>query len=205
MRKLLFLSLVLALNSSSILAHSGHEEHGGGTDAAVEFVSLGTVDGTVTLLAKSKGFPSTLTSLYKGRDPGVNVTPAGKNIKVSGSYNGGSTVTVSEKGNHDASYSFILPVIQSVLETLANSKDKSEGGSIQAIFEGIIVSSQSTDSVIDNNGGGDDDTETSVRIVRNMSVSKITAVRKGNKAVVKGGFLQKGTSARGRFKLTFTE
>ncbi len=200
MRRLLFLSLILVLSSSSILAHSGHEEHGD-DDAAVEFVSLGTVDGTVTLLAKPRGFPSNLTSLYKGRDSGVNVTPAGKNIKVSGSYNGGSTVTVNEKGSHDADYSFILPVIQSVLETLANSKDQSEDGSIQAIFEGIVISSESTDSVIDNNGGG----ETSVRIVRNMSVSKITAVRKGNKAIVKGAFLQRGTSARGRFKLTFTE
>jgi hypothetical protein len=205
MRKLLFLSLVLALNTSSVLAHSGHEEHGGGKDAAVEFVSLGTVDGTVTLLAKSKGFPSTYTGLYKGRDPGVNVTPAGKVIKVSGSYNDGDTVTVNEKGSHDASYSFILPVIRSVVATLANSKEKGRDGLLEAVFEGIVVSSNSTDSVIDNTGGGDDDTETSVRIVRNMSVSKFTAVRKGNKAIVTGSFLETGTSARGRFKLTFTE
>jgi|GEM_PF-3516757 len=196
MRKIL-LVLLLAFSSSLVQAHDGHGDH----SSEVEFVSLRTVAGTVTLTAKSKNFPSTLSSLYKGRDEGVNLTEQGKVIKVSGSYDGTSTVTVDERGNHEASYRFILPVIRSVIESITNASDKDEdgNGSVRAIFEGIITSSESLESVVD-----DEPTTTNVRIVRDLSVGKITAVRKGNKAIVKGSFIKTGTPAKGRFKLTFT-
>ncbi len=197
MRKSILFFILVALSFNASLAH-GDEDHG----AEVEFVSLRTVSGTVTLTAKSKGFPSTLSSLYKGRETGVNLTPAGKVIKVSGSYDGTDTVRVDEKGNHEASYSFILPVIRSVIESItdATDKDTDGSGSVRAIFDGIVITANSLDSVVDNTG-----TETNVHIVRDLSVGKITASRKGNKAVVRGSFLKTGSSAKGRFKLVFTE
>ncbi len=196
MRKSILLSILIALSTTAVFAH-GDEDH----SSEVEFVSLRTVSGSVTLTAKTKGFPSTLSSLYKGRDQGVNLTPAGKVIKVSGSYDGTSTVRVDEKGNHEASYSFILPVIASVIESISDAADKDTdgSGSVRAIFDGIVITASSLDSVVDNT-----DTETQVHIVRDLSVGKITASRKGNKAIVKGSFLKTGSSAKGRFKLVFT-
>ncbi len=192
MRRLLIALLVL-VNCNIVMAH------GNSPETEVQFVSLRTVSGTVILTAKDKNFPSTLTSLYRGRDKGVNATPAGKAIKVSGSYDGTSTVTVDEKGEHDASYRFMLPVIQSVIESITNASDKDEdgSGSVRAIFDGIVTSSSSADSVVGN-------TSTDLHVVRDLSVGKITAVRNGNKAIVRGSFLKTGTAAKGRFKLIFT-
>ncbi len=192
MRK--FLTVLLALSFNVALAHPGHGGHSG-NGGTLTPLALSTVTGTVTLLAGSSNFPSSLSAFYKGREKTVNTSETGKVIKVSGSYSDGETVDVVENGSHDASYTFNLPVISSVISGLTK-KAQASSASVSATFSGVLSSTTSASSII---------SETNVNISKDFDASKITASRKGNKAIIKGSFTQKGSSAKGRFKLTFTE
>ena len=197
MRKSILFTILLILGFNSAFAHGG-EDHG----AEIEFVSLRTVKGTVTLLAKEENFPSSYSTLYKGRATSVDLTETGKVIKVTGSYDGTDTVTVDENvvfaavvGGTDASYRFILPVIRSVIESITNASDKSTTSSVYGIFSGTIArNDKSIDSVVSQR----------VYAAKDFSIMKLTAKRIGNKAIVKASFAKRGSSAKGRFKLVFT-
>ncbi len=193
MRKILLVACILTLNLSSVLAHSGHGGHEVENDD--DFVTLRTVKGTVTLLAKGKNFPSTMSSLYKGRSNSVTTSPEGKVIKVNGTYDGTDTVSVHESGvSLNATYSFTVPVIRSVIESITTTKGQAITGSITALFSGEK----------DVNSAGSIITQF-IYTSRDLSIIKLTAQRTAKKAIVKASFAKRGTAAKGRFKLVFTE
>ncbi len=192
------LVLVLSSTLSAAWPHAAHDTHENSPPASQEeLVELHSVSGSVTLFAGTKDFPSSLTGLYKGRDSQINVSKAGKNIKVSGSYQDKDTVRVEETSASGATYTFVLPVIRSVITSLtSNIKATDTNRSIRGIFSGALSRISSLTSII---------SETQVNIVKDISVTKLSARRINNQATVIGSFIQKGSSARGRFKLVFTE
>lgn len=166
------------------------------------------VSGTVTLLAKPKGFPEDLQALYAGRDENITLGKKGKTFNVTGTHSGATNLTVTEEGEFTdptGRYSLTVPVPSIVNVFSAElAKDTVPGGTVTAKFFNRI----------DENGDPiepDPDEEGSVSsivtnvpidISKTMSVDNIVATRKGNVAKLKGTF-SKGKSAKGRFSLKF--
>lgn len=174
------------------------------------------VKGTVVLQSSPKGVPSDLEELYLGRDSKLPVKP--RIIKVLGTYDSGNSVTVTEDlsvSDSVGTYNFTVPLIESIINTFSTklTKESSSNRSIIANFANKIpVDGDSDDGDDDSDEDSDDDDDTTdsvnetisnvpIRISKTMSVSKLIASRKGNKAKLKGKFSKEG--AKGRFALNF--
>jgi hypothetical protein len=178
----------------------------GASAASVEAI----VTGTVTLLAKSRGFPEDFSSLYTGRDEAITLGKKGKTFSVTGTHNGAKTLTVTEAGEFtDATGRYSLTVaVPSIVNVFSAelAKDTVPGGTVTARFFNLLGEGGSGDDEDDN----DDDegsvssivTDVPVNISKTMSVDNIVATRKGNVGKLKGTF-SKGKSAKGRFSLKF--
>jgi hypothetical protein len=166
---------------------------------------LSKISGTVTLFASRKNMPDDLVELYSGRDSTLTTSKKGKVINVEGTNVGGSSIFLQESGvtkQSDAKYSFNIPVpsvISQVVNNFANNAKadaKKLGSAMSITFSNDLPDDEPTGSV--NN------TVTNINISKSFSVSAITTTRRGNKAILQGSFSQKGTSAKGRFKLNFS-
>lgn len=197
MRKLLSLSLILALFSMAVLAKPLAKKKV--VEEPVDL--LQKVSGFVFLLAKKKGIDSDSESLFIGGDTKLNASKKGKKVKVEGDYNGGSSVNVTEAEAAPSApqYSFTLPVVGSVLSTyFKRAKESLKFGSVSATF-----------ATPNQDSGSEPVIQPSVTSVFNIaknvskeySIKKVVVTRKGNKAIAKGAF-GKG-AAKGRFKLKF--
>lgn len=182
--KLVLLSLFLA--SATMIAAQAAED------------VLPNISGFVTLQTSPKGsLSSGLEAIYQGRE-GELPGKTGRKILVSGTNSGsGASVTVTETDPPagQAAYSFVIPV-KSIINFSATARSSMKNPSIGLNFNGNVSSGGSGSSV---------SSIASVAASETISVKKYVAVRKGSKATVRGLIFSKGTAAKGRFKLTFTD
>ncbi len=179
MKRIISLGLLVSVVASFFLLLPSIAKKHGGKTSSVSSVTA-TITGNVTFLAKRKGFPTDLAELYAGNDSSITLGKKGKKINVTGTYTGGSTVTVNEKTGTEAesdTYSFDIPVIRSILETFSSTpnKDFSKSEVLTARF-------------------GD--------ISKTVSIIKVVTSRQGNTGTVTGTFAKQ--SAQGRFTLNFS-
>lgn len=155
---------------------------------------LKTVTGTVTLLARERGFPEDCTALYQGRDDALAKQ---KVIKVSGTNTGASTITLQEVTGEASKYTVTIPVPAILTNTVtsisSNKKATLTSGNIDITFG-------SGGSVVPGTGSVNSVTCTDHEIARAV------AARSAKRGSYKGTFVNDSSAknARGRFKLNFS-
>jgi len=187
------------------------------------FADTAAVTGKVQLNAKSSGFPANLIEIFMGHDTTLPKGKKGKKIDIKATYIGETKLRISELGEFEDSasrYMFDIPV-PTVMQTFTNEKQKAtkKFGVVQVIFAsltGLSGGDGDTDSVGDGFGsnsiikvlnisqGNRKRAKTSASSLgQAISISKVVAVRKGNKGTLKGTFANAGKKAKGRFALKF--
>lgn len=185
---------------------SGLSANAAGIESVGSVTNTANVKGSVTLQAKAN-FPTSLEALWSGRS---EVVAKKKVVKVEGEYTPGNLLTVEESDladsveDNEGAYSFDFSVL-SVMNTFAKkARATSKQTSVLAAFANELdtendeeSSNESVESVVSV-------LNTPINVSETLSVTKLIAIRKGSKGILRGSFVDATKAAKGRFKLNFT-